>query len=304
MKKIFTTAAAALVVFAAPWARAWTYTDGDALLIFRESGFNTVEFNIGNIIQFTSLSPGTTIPVNGWSSSLVTSTFGTDLTGVSVIVASTTSSFAGVGRASWLTGADPSEVVTENGTASSWQSKFWSPINAIGTKPILNVVTPTLTNAYSIDLSSVDWSASYDYIVTAGGTRASQIALFGGNASFDVEGVVPGSFALWRIAPNVNAAYVGTFNITANGVLTFTAGPLVVATPPIILSIGRTNAVNTVSFTTTSGGNYWLAYTNALGGSISNWPIISGPVSGDGSNKSLNHTSADANGFYRVVRTP
>lgn len=303
MKINFTAALAGLVLLATPLARAWTYTDGDTLLIFRASGFNDVEFNIGNVSQFTNLPAGTTITVSGWNSSLVTSTFGNDLTGVSVILASTTSTFAGSSRASWLTGADTGEVVTENGTASSWQSKFWSNINGIGTKPVLNLLTPTLTNAYSIDLSSVDWSASYDYIVTAGGTRAAQIALFGGNASFDVEGVVPGSFAFWRIAPNANASYVGTFNITSSGVLTFTAGAATVPAP-VISGITRTNGVSSVSFTTGSGGNYCLTYNNVLAGSPTNWPVVSGPITGDGTTKSLNHTNSDAAGFYSVKRTP
>jgi hypothetical protein len=303
MKINFTAALAGLVLLATPLARAWTYTDGDTLLIFRASGFNTVEFNIGNVSQFTNVPVGNTITVSGWSSSLVTGTFGADLTGVSVILASTTSSFAGSGRASWLTGADTSELVTENGTPSNWQSKFWSNINGIGTKPILNLIPATSTNAYSIDLSGVDWTASYDYIVTSGGIRASQIASFGGNASYDVEGVVPGSFAFWRIAPNANAAYVGTFKITAAGALTFTAGPASVPAP-VIAGITRTNGVSTVSFTTTSGGNYSLTYNNVLAGSPTNWPVVSGPLTGDGTTKSLTHTNSGATGFYSVKRTP
>jgi hypothetical protein len=304
MKIDIKTAAAALVLLAAPLARAWTYSDSDALLIFRASGFNSVEFDIGNISQFTNVPSGSTITVTGWSLNLVTNTFGADLTGVSVILAASTSPYVGSARASWLTGADTGEDVTENGTPSNWQSKFYSNINAIGTKPVLNLIPATLTNAYSIDLSGVDWSASYDYIVTAGGTRAAQIAFFGGNAAFNVEGVVPGSFALWRIAPNVNAAYVGTFNITAGGGLTFTAGPATVPSPNIT-GIGRSGNISTVSFTTTtSGGNYWLTYTNVLGRSPTNWPVVSGPVAGDGTAKSLTHTNSGAAGFYSVKRTP
>src|SRR6266705_5539168 len=94
MKKIYLTAITALVLLATPLARAWTYSDTDTLLIFRASGFNDVEFNIGNVSQFTNLSAGTTITVSGWDASLVTGTFGPDLTGVSVIIAATTSPYA------------------------------------------------------------------------------------------------------------------------------------------------------------------------------------------------------------------
>lgn len=303
MKINLKTVSAALVLLAAPLAHAWTYTDGDTLLIFRASGFKTVEFNLGNISQFTNVPSGSTITVSGWDLNLVTTTFGNDLTDVSVILAATTSSYVGSARASWLTGSSTSEVVTENSTASSWQSRFYSNINAIGTKPVLNLIPATSTNAYAIDLSGVDWSASYDYIVTSGGIRAAQIASFGGNASFNVEGVTPSSFALWRIAPNVNASYVGTFNITASGVLTFTAGAATVPSPNIT-GITRSGDISTVSFTTTVGGNYWLTYTNTLGDSPTNWPVISGPITGDGTGKSLTHTNSGAAGFYSVKRTP
>ena len=305
MKKIYLTAITALVVLAAPLARAWTYSDTDTLLIFRASGFNDVEFNIGNVSQFTNLVAGTTITVAGWNAGLVTGTFGSDLTGVSVIVAATTSPYVSP-KASWVSGQDTGAIVTDGGTVSSWQSKFWSSINAVGTKPVFNTVTPAATNAYSIDPSSGDTQgASYDYIVTGSGTRTSQIAFLGGNAAFNVEGLVPSSFAFWQIAPNTAAKYIGTFTITTSGVLTFTAGPLTVATPPAITGITRSGDISTVSFTTIGSGNYWLTYTNTLADSSTNWPVISGPITGDGANHSLTHTNnTDAAGFYRVSRTP
>ncbi len=132
------------------------------------------------------------------------------------------------------------------------------------------------------------------------------IPQFGGNLSFPVEKTIPGSFGFWQVTPGSSsqpAAYVGTFAIDASGALSFTAGPLTTVVAPTILSINRTNAIDTITFTTVNGGNYWLAYTNAIGGNTS-WPTVSGPVAGDGSNKTLNHTTTDANGFYRVVRTP
>ena len=307
MKKIFQSAAlAALALLSAPQARAWTYNDGDTLLVFRGSGFNNVEFNIGNISQFTNLADGTTITVPNWNLGLVTSIFGSDLTGVSVIVAATKSS-SDPARAAWLSSKDTGATVTEL-TSSAWQAKLWSTINAIGTKPILNLLTPALTNAYSIDPSSgVVRPSSYDYIVA--GQNAGLIPQFGGNAAFNVEGVAPASFGFWQISPSTvtpkpASKYVGTFTIDAGGVLTFTAGPLVVATQPNITGITRAGNLTTVTFTTTSGGNYSLAYSSKLDTSLASWSVVSGPVAGDGSNKSLTHTTAGDNGFYGVIRTP
>ncbi len=127
----------------------------------------------------------------------------------------------------------------------------------------------------------------------------------GGNASFNVEGLVPSSFAFWQVAPGANATYTGTFNITADGALTYTAGPFAVQTPPTIVGVNRAGNVSTVNFTTVNGGSYYLTFANTLNGSSTNWPVVSGPVSGDGGNHSLTHTnSTDNAGFYRIYRTP
>ncbi len=305
MKKYYLTAIAAAVLLATPLARAWNYTDGDSLLIFRKNNFNTIEFNLGNVSQFTNVPAGTTIPVTGWSSSLVTGTYGSDLTGVSVIVLATQSPY-GSTKASWVSGQVAGGTVNEPLTTSAWQSKYWSTINSVGIKPIQNTATPTPPNAYSIDPSSASTQgASYDYIVTGNGTRTSQIVFLGGNAAFNVEGLVPSSFAFWQVAPGPNATYTGTFNITADGVLTYTAGPYAVVTPPTIVGVTRAADVSTVSFSTANGGSYYLTFANTLTGSSTNWPVVSGPVTGNGGNQSLTHTnSADSAGFYRVYRTP
>ena len=305
MKNILPTALAGLVLLATPSARAWPYQDGDALLIFRESGFNDVEFDLGNVSQFLNQPNGFTTPVTGWDISLVTGTFGSDLTGVSVILAATTSR-TDANRTSWLTSGDPTAVVLDF-TPSSWQANLWSTINSIGTRPLIYLVPASGSSAYSIDPGGTYALASYDEIVSANGQNAGAIPKLGGHADFTVEQSIPGSLGLWQIQPSStipkpSATFIGTFTIDAAGNLTFAVG-----TPPVpnILGVSRGGGnVTTVSFSTAVGGNYWLAYTNQLGGPLSSWPIVSGPVTGDGNNNSLTHTTSDTSGFYRVVRTP
>jgi len=41
-----------------------------------------------------------------------------------------------------------------------------------------------------------------------------------------------------------------------------------------------------------------------LGANVATWPLVSGPLAGDGNNNSLAHTNAVGNSFYSVVRTP
>lgn len=308
MKRILTTTLAALALLVSlPDARAWTYSDRDVLLVFRESGFNDVEFDLGNVNQFTNLASGTTITVSGWSRNLVTNTFGADLTGVSVILAGTTPTIGQYdpSEASWLTSGDPTAVAYQL-TQSQWQSRLWSTINSIGTRPVIYQVAASGANGYKIDPGGSSKLASYDNIVTANGQNSASIAQLGGNSAFTVEGVTPASFGFWQISPNATvpkpaAIYLGTFNITAAGVLTYTAG----APKPSALGVVRGGGVNTVTFTTAVGGNYWLLYTNRITSlSSTNWPVVAGPLTGDGNNNSLTHSTTNTVGFYQVKRTP
>ncbi len=91
MKKILLTSLAALTLLATPQARAWTYNDGDVLLIFRK-GSQNVEFNLGSVTNFVGKANGYTTPVSGWDLSLVTSTFGTLDSSVKVVLIATGSS--------------------------------------------------------------------------------------------------------------------------------------------------------------------------------------------------------------------
>ncbi len=305
MKTLLKILVAASAVLATPLAHAWTYADGHALLIFRASGFNNVEFDLGDVSQFTGKTNGYTTGVANWNSNLVTSIFGSDLTGVSVVLAATTSD-TNASPSAWLSSGD-SSALPHDYSFPTWRNNLYSLINAVGTRPLTYLVPTAGAAAYSIDPGGTYRLASYDYIASGGGVNAGAINELGGNVSFDVAKSIPGSFGFWQIAPGASsqqATYVGTFTIDASGNLSFTAGPLSVVAQPTILSITRTGSVSAVTFTTTSGGNYWLASSNAFSGDNTTWPIVSGPVAGDGNNQTLNHTNTDASGFYRVVRTP
>jgi hypothetical protein len=307
MKKILQISLAAFALLTAPLAQAWNYTNGHALLIFRGSPFNNVEFDLGDVSQFIGKADGYTATVTGWNLSLVTGVFGTDLTGVNVVLAATTSDTAS-SPAAWLSSGDPGAVPVDF-SFPTWRANLYGVISGIGTRPLTYLVPTAGASAYSIDPGGTYRLASYDYTVSGGGVNAGAIPQFGGNVAFKTEQTIPGSFGFWQIiptsaSPKPAATYIGTFTIDASGALSFTAGPLVVATTPAITGITRAGNLTTVTFTTTASGNYSLAYTNALGSPLASWPIVSGPVAGDGSNKSLNHTTSDGSGFYGVVRSP
>jgi hypothetical protein len=325
MKKILHIAALLALLLAAPLAQAWVYQDGDALLIFRENGFDDVEFDLGNVSQFLNKTNGYTTTVTGWDAAPVLNTFGSDLTGVSVILLATTSKTNG-SLGSWVSGPEP-DTTAYGISPSAWQSSLWSIINSIGTRPVIyqvpTVVSPSYplspggalsgadTNAYVFDPTAAYEIDSYDWIVSGGVSEGNAIypniaylPSLGGNSPFVVESVIPTAFDFWEIQPGTGSpappdTYVGQFNIATNGTLTFVAGP----PPTSILNITRNGSISDVQFSSIVGVQYALVSTNTLGAPVSQWPVVSGPIQGDGLNDLLTHTNSDTTGFYQI-RSP
>ena len=306
MKKIFYLVFVVAALWFAASARAWSYLDTHALLIFREAGYNDVEFDLGNISQFLNKPNGYTAAVTNWSLAPVTGVFGTDLTGVNVALLATTVKITPSGSAdplitnqiAWVSG-DPSVTKVSDFRNSAWGG-LWSSINSLGTKPSV-YLSATSNNWYSIDPSS---PAAYDIIAPP--------AQLGGKLPFSVEQTIPATLNLWAIQaqpssvpnPLPSAAQVGSFSITAPGVLTFTANNGLAIAPPAISGVSRTNGVSYVTFSTVNGGTYQLLYSSALTSPVTNWPTVGSTVAGDGASHTLAHTNATASGFYQVVRSP
>jgi len=302
MKRIFQTSLLAIVLLATGSARAWNYTEGDALLIFRD-GSHDVEFDIGSITQFLGHTNGYTAVVTNWSLNLVTSTFGPDLTangdGVTVLLLAASSS----NSTAWLSSAEPN-TTAYNPSAAGLGSIF-GLVSSVGISPKTYSV-PTNSTPQSLVIAVTGSGnagkykyASYDYVVSGGTYNA--IPRLGGSAPFIVEEGIPGSLDLWAIqatgtTPQPPDHLVGTFNITADGVLTFVAGPRAA----VIAGVTRNAGASTVSFSTVVGTTYSLAFTNALTGGTNSWPTDSTVVVGDGYVDTISHTNSVGAEFYRI----
>lgn len=324
MNKFLQTSLAALVLLPAWPAAAWNYKDGDLLLIFRESAIpgafpspnNDVEFDLGPVTNFLGKPDGYTTTVTGWDPAAVQAVYGTDLTGVSVILiavtnptnASPTAYFSAAQPQNfWLNGVEPYQTAY-NVSPSVWQG-FWSKINSVGTRPGLYLPASQQTASYSFSPSSVlayDRIVASDNYVKAGAqnaVNADWLPQFGGFAPFTVEGIAPGSFGFLAVASSAGAKpldrYVGTFTIDTGGNLAFTAGP----PAPVIIGIAQSGGASTVSFSTALGGQYSLAYATGLAGA-GNWSTVGRSLVGDGNTNSLTYASPDDTGFFRVVRSP
>jgi hypothetical protein len=172
-----------------------------------------------------------------------------------------------------------------------------SVITAVGNKPVYPYLVPdSEANAYVIDPGGIYAAASYDSIVTGG--HFNNIAQWAGSVPFTVQLAIPGLLDFWAIQPGTGPDHlIGTFTATTNGVLTFVAGPRASS----VLGVTRAGNINTVQFTTTVGNTYSLAYTNQLGGSVTNWPVVGGTQTGDGRTDSLTRTNAGNVEFYRII---
>jgi hypothetical protein len=90
---------------------------------------------------------------------------------------------------------------------------------------------------------------------------------------------------------------VGTFTISASGVLTFVAGPRA----STFYSVNHAGTTSTVQFTTTVGNTYSLAYTNTLGGAAATWPVDATTVVGNGRINTISHTATAGAEFYKII---
>jgi hypothetical protein len=99
------------------------------------------------------------------------------------------------------------------------------------------------------------------------------------------------------------AWYMGYFQFNSDGTMTFTRETASTAPAQVNLSIARTDNTSAISFGSSSGVTYKLFFTNSAGLStpVSNWPSQSGTISGDGTTKSFQDTTADPVRFYRVL---
>jgi hypothetical protein len=97
--------------------------------------------------------------------------------------------------------------------------------------------------------------------------------------------------------------YLGYFELSTNGAMTFYAGPFAMSYPAPTLSVSTDGAGDVfVSFPSTANGTYTLFYTNTAGltSPVSAWAAVSTNIIGDGTVKSFQQTISGKGTFYAV----
>jgi hypothetical protein len=100
-----------------------------------------------------------------------------------------------------------------------------------------------------------------------------------------------------------NVYYVGYFDLSPAGVLTFTRAAAVAPLPPApLLKVARSGITNNISFATANGATYTLIFTNLAGLSSprSNWFTLGSPITGTGGTTNFMDASTDSNRVYSV----
>ena len=329
---------AAITALASPHlahAQFFNYTaKGDLMAGFRKPGVGTYELvvNLGNITTFVALTPGTTIPVSGFSPAQLTDAFpnynNLQWSAFSTFTGPPNSTYAGYQlNTIWYT-VPRSDVNTQTTppVRLTGQSFVLSEIDSIGKgahNTSVNLGTTNADNNAALVRESASDAHNANLSVFIANPQDPTVGDFGGNLPSTAENVTPPTFNsavrsdLYQSVPpgftdpnsgttSGAAYYVGYFTFNPGGTMTFTRASTVVQgppPPPQIVGLTRVGNTSTVFFTTTNGSyTYSLSYTNSagLGTSVTNWPSAPTTVTGNGLTNQLTDTTTDAYRFYRV----
>lgn len=308
-------------------AQTFQYAKGDLVLLFRKTGSPAdYAVNIGQATDYNNLPPGTVVTVDQLSPAQLALAF-PDLNGVRWSV-------AGVNRlpvtfpehpAQTLWIARPRGVLTEQSApwvrrSSSLQGNTGSQVDAIGVRAdyagnaLLAAGPDNTATGVIVPLTGAFQNFNLSQPIGPGGNYANN---FQGN----VENPTPDDFTasaanvsrsdLYELEPGTTAGgtinapgrYLGYFELKADGTLTFNTTVTIPA--PEITGVNRAAGVTTLSFPTVNGVTYQLRATGATGLTtpVSTW-TAGASVTGDGTEKSLQDTSADAIRFFSIQAQP
>jgi hypothetical protein len=304
----------------------FSYNDGigqnsDLLVCFRpSSGSYDLVVDCGPVTAFTNLAVGQKIVITSYysPSSLA-------YTGTNSIYWSAIAGNAPVGNV-WVT--RPRTSLNTQSTPwpcknSSQENTAISQINSIGDNAANiagggdpNGNSPANGNTFVVEPEGAGSSSFfYSYSVSMGASGNLAGNFWGDSGGVSLEQSTPSNFTtagqpvradfyqLLSVSSGSPATYLGYFELSTNGVLTYTAGPSpVTLTTPRIVSYVHTGNTNTISFTTVSGATYTLRGTNSVGLATAktNWPAINS-VAGNGLTNSLVEVITNTSRLYIIT---
>jgi hypothetical protein len=310
--------AAALLLAASTQIHANTfgYANGDVLICFRSAPFGSTDLIVdaGPISYFTNLAANTTVNITAYTGTQLAQVGTNDLAWSAWAYFDNTASPAELQNTIYLT--NPRSDLNTQTTpytcrTSSSQNLTISKLGAISAGAVnnanysgLNTSTAVLeSESYNLNNSAVSYYIGLGSTLDFGKTFQAQPDQY--TPSDFTTGGVPVRADLYWLEPATgkpDAKFLGYFQLSTNGLMTYTAYPSATVATPVILSFTRIGSTSTVTFTTGSIGTYTLRGTNSTGllTSRTNWPAISS-VSGNGSSRSLMDITTGSRKFYSIT---
>jgi hypothetical protein len=308
----------AFVVMAGSAQAQFTYNSGDVLVCFRNVASPTYDLIVdaGPVSTFTNMAIGSKKAITYSASQLAK--VGTNNVAWSVCAAHynypvSDDTWLTKPRASLNTPTSPFNTGTP-----SRMSSLALDIDSGGLGNDATYISDTVINTATVvaeteagheTLADVTGDCYY-YWVGLPTSNGSTPANFGGDAPGVVEQTTPANFStsgqpvradFYQLlsrsgtANNTPGKYLGYFEFSTNGVMTYNAGPPC----PAIKAVTRIQTTNTITFTTVAGWTYSLCATNKPSAPHSTWPVV-GSSSSTGASLSLKDVTTSDSRFYLI----
>jgi hypothetical protein len=300
----------------------FVYHDRDLVLGFRQPGGSSASdlvVNLGQASTYYSLAPGANLTISNYTLANLSGAFPGGLDGlfwsVGGDVHDSTSDTNYPLYTMWVT--RPRATLNVKSTPWTPKSQFQqgptcAKVSGIGNDAVTYGGTVPAGANNSSSQISIPPTSTYSYTALIG-ANGNYSGTFQGNA----EQTTPFGFAgggvavqadLYQLKPSAGSStFVGYFELETDGSMKFFAAPAANSVPqPTITGIIQSGGINTISFTSVTNGNYSLLATNqaGLGTPRSTWPVVNGPVLGNGGIKSLTDSSTDPIRYYSIKAVP
>ncbi len=250
-------ASAAVVLFAGVQgllAASFTYNNGDALLVFRQSGQPDLEVDIGPVSQFINAAPGSVTAFSQYNLTQLQTAY-SNLGGLDWAVIGT------VRSASVYSLPVNTLFLTNPRISPGTQTAPFTSLSTFQQGPIGSVIATVAGSGSSV--GAIPWSAgtpasaisnTVDVVIIPASDASSYASIAGSAGDLagnfnqgDIENLTPGTFTsgdtvsdLYELQPasgNPPGTYLGYLTFNANGVLTFTAAGSTTNTAPPVLVV-------------------------------------------------------------------
>ena len=293
------------------WAGTITnFTTGDVLVCFQKGGVDMV-VDAGTISTFTGATHNQRIPITQYAGTQLAQVGTNSLSWSAFAWQSDNTLFVTRARASLN-----QQTVPWQAASAPAQSGVVGQMQAIppGALDELNLAiysqsTPTAVVEEGSSTANPNYTDGISYQDALAGSYGSG---FDGKFQGSPEITTPSTFVtagklvrsdFYQLTPtgslNVQGTWLGYFELSTNGSMTFVAKP---TTPPVLSTFSRLGNTATITYKSGLYGTYNLLATNNMSAPLSTWPVVGGNLSsGDNATHTVQDTDSTTNKFYIIV---